>query len=114
MLKKAITVGLASAVAIGFVGHSAAEAGTLRVNPALCPDLREDIRDSRITWGPRDLREDRRDRRVTNCPAAAYSYRPTAVVGVVHAPVRGVYVAPAARYHPVHYRRGTRITVVRY
>lgn len=51
---------------------SAAEAGEWRLNPRLCPDLREDMRDRRHTYGLRDLREDIRDSRTVNCPASAW------------------------------------------
>lgn len=49
-----------------------AQAGEWRLDPRLCPDLREDIRDRRVTYGRRDAREDRRDERVTRCPARAW------------------------------------------
>ncbi|MEO1042754.1 MAG: hypothetical protein AAFX52_10710 [Pseudomonadota bacterium] len=100
-------------LASSFASSSHAQAAGWRLNPALCPDLREDIRDSRVTWSRRDLREDIRDRSVTNCPASAYTYVAPAAVHVTAVPVRpygavpvrpvytGVYVAPRARYRAV-------------
>ncbi|MEM6913807.1 MAG: hypothetical protein AAF511_07500 [Pseudomonadota bacterium] len=91
-------------LASAFALQSNAQAAGWRVNPALCPDLREDIRDSRITWSRRDLREDIRDRSVTNCPASAYTYVAPTRVHVTAVPLRPVYtrayVAPRVRYRP--------------
>lgn len=91
---------------------SVAEAGW-RLDPRLCPDLREDVRDSRVVTGRRDLREDRRDVRYVNCPASAFVY--TAPRGVV------VATRPAlpAYYTKVHIgpngyyavRRGRRVPI---
>ncbi len=65
---------LAAILLTGLAGgvSSAAEAGEWRLNPRLCPDLREDMRDQRRTYGVRDLREDIRDGRTVNCPASAW------------------------------------------
>lgn len=60
------------------------------LNPRLCPDLREDRRDSRVTTSRRDRREDRRDARIVDCPASAYSFVPDAG----QAPNRPIRVAP--------------------
>ncbi|GGY39688.1 hypothetical protein [Parvularcula lutaonensis] len=73
-LKTVITAALAlGAVACASQSQAQAAPGW-RLNPAACPDLREDIRDARVTRSRRDLREDRRDRRVTNCPASAFVF----------------------------------------
>lgn len=54
----------------------AASAGTWRLDPSRCPDLREDRYDRRHNDGWRDRREDRRDERVVRCPARAWYYVP--------------------------------------
>ena len=83
MLKTMIAAGAAFAVV-----SAPAFAGEWRLNPAKCPDLREDYRDRaedrrdrRVNRGPldraedrADRREDRRDERVTVCPASAWDY----------------------------------------
>ena len=87
-----------------------AQAAGWGINPAACPDLREDIRDSRVTWSRRDLREDVRDRAVTVCPVSAYRYTAPARVVAMPAPLvvtpvtvrpvyRRVYVAPRGSYY---------------
>ncbi len=50
--------------------------GTWVLDPLACPDIREDIRDSRITTSRADRREDRRDRRLIDCPPSAYRFIP--------------------------------------
>ncbi len=85
------------------------------LNPALCPDLREDIRDARVTTSYRDLREDHYDRAVTTCPASAWTYPAATSVYVAAVPARplyrGVYVAPRARYYRVRGARRVRVNV---
>jgi hypothetical protein len=82
-----------AAVAIGLslAGVGAAHAGEWRVNPAKCPDLREDRQDRRHNDGWRDRREDRRDERVINCPARAWYYVPS------RGERRGYYSSPRPR-----------------
>ncbi|MEM0930272.1 MAG: hypothetical protein AAGI89_13375 [Pseudomonadota bacterium] len=97
------------------VSQSNAHAAGWRLNPALCPDLREDIRDSRVTWSRRDLREDRRDRAVTNCPASAWTYVAPAGVRVGAVPLRpvytGVYVNPRGYSYRYRAVRPARINI---
>lgn len=107
MSKRSILACGLAFVASVCASHSNAHAAGWRLNPALCPDLREDVRDSRVTWSRRDLREDFRDRAVTRCPASAWTYVAPAGVAVTAVPVRpvytGVYVAP--RPYRYGYRR---------
>ena len=92
-----------------------ASAAGWRLNPALCPDIREDIRDARITRSRRDYREDIRDQSVTVCPASAWTYVVPARTYVAAVPPRpvytGIYVAPRRRYYGYHGRRRVRINV---
>ena len=85
------------------------------LNPALCPDLREDIRDARVTTSYRDLREDRYDRAVTTCPASAWTYPAAGGVYVTAFPARpvyrGVYVVPRPRSYRVRRARRIRVNV---
>ena len=85
-----------------------AEAGEWRLNPAACPDLREDRIDRRQTTSRRDLREDFRDMRQIQCPASAWTYVPSkgerkvarrAYAGptVIYVGKYGYYRAPAHR-----------------
>ncbi|MEM9989474.1 MAG: hypothetical protein AAF723_08140 [Pseudomonadota bacterium] len=94
-----------------------AHAGGWRLNPNLCPDLREDRRDARVTTGRRDLREDRRDRRYVNCPASAWVYvagRQTYAQARPAAPrFTRIYVDRKGHYYGVNGRKNTRIVIVR-
>lgn len=63
------------AIAIGS-SAAVAHAGEWRLNPAACPDLREDRIDRKKTTSRRDLREDLRDMRKIECPASAWTYVP--------------------------------------
>ena len=79
------------------------------LNPALCPDLREDIRDARITTSYRDLREDRYDRAITRCPASAWTYPAATGVYAAAIPVRPVYRRVYVALRPRYYGyRGVR------
>lgn len=51
--------------------------GYFIVSARSCPDLREDVRDSRRHHGRRDRFEDRRDRRVLDCPPRSWDYVPS-------------------------------------
>lgn len=95
-----------------------AEAGEWRLNPAACPDLREDRIDRRVTTSRRDLREDIRDMRRVECPASAWTYVPSkgerrvarrAYTGptVIYAGKRGYY-----RPHVRHNLRPALINIV--
>ena len=44
------------------------------LDPRRCRDIREDVRDARVTESRRDRREDRRDSRVADCPPSAYDF----------------------------------------
>lgn len=72
--KKKLIRGALVALGFGLLGAGAASAGEWRVNPAKCPDLREDYWDRQYDHGRADRREDRRDERVVNCPARAWYY----------------------------------------
>lgn len=72
--KKKLIRGALVALGLGLLGAGAASAGEWRVNPAKCPDLREDYWDRQYDHGRADRREDRRDERVVNCPARAWYY----------------------------------------
>jgi hypothetical protein len=79
-------IAIAALAGLAVLGAANAYAHPPRLNPAQCPDLREDRRDAkesrrdeRIDWSRRDVREDRldrkesrRDRAVVVCPRAAY------------------------------------------
>ena len=87
------------AVLAGFASISAAtaSAGEWVLNPARCPDLIEDRLDQRVVTGPADLREDIRDLRRVECPASAWTYRPSqrekpAATVRVYAGPRAVFV----------------------
>jgi len=71
--------GRAALLAAGLMtlAPASAFAGTWRLNPDRCPDLREDYRDMRRDRGWNDRREDRHDSRVVNCPARAWTYYPS-------------------------------------
>ncbi|MEZ5920815.1 MAG: hypothetical protein R3C60_05630 [Parvularculaceae bacterium] len=58
------------------LGAAPAFAGEWKLNPRLCPDIREDWRDARVTYNRYDRREDRRDRAFTICPRSAFVYVP--------------------------------------
>jgi hypothetical protein len=66
----------AGAIAVGMMAMTplTASAGEWRLNPARCPDLREDFHDMQRDHGWRDREEDRHDRRVVQCPARAWTY----------------------------------------
>lgn len=90
----------------------AASAGTWRVDPRRCPDLREDRYDRRHNDGWRDRREDRRDERVIRCPARAWYYVPDRYERSRYRPdrPRDLYVYRDGR--PYYYDRGgARITL---
>ncbi|MGV6821179.1 MAG: hypothetical protein ACWA5T_11870 [Parvularcula sp.] len=90
-----------------------AHAGEWRLNPRLCPDLREDVRDARVVTGRRDLREDRRDRRVVTCPASAYVWVGDNVrVRPARPTYRTIYVGPRGRYYARRNGKDVRIRVV--
>lgn len=57
------------------------------LDPRRCRDIREDVRDARVTESRRDRREDRRDTRVADCPPSAYDFIVDAGQGPKH-PVR--------------------------
>lgn len=110
-LKTVVTAALAlGAVACASQSEAYAASGW-RLNPAACPDLREDRRDARVTRSRRDLREDRRDRRITNCPASSFVY-----VGnpVTRRPPRphfsAIYVTPAGTFYGI--RGGRRVPIM--
>jgi len=95
------------AIIAGFAA-AAAEAGEWHLNPAACPDLREDRIDRKRTTSHRDLREDVRDIRKVECPASAWTYVPSkgerknvrrvySGPTVIFAGKRGYYRAPV---HP--------------
>ncbi len=111
---------LAAVIAVftfGLAPMSGASAGEWRLDPRKCPDLREDYRDSRVTWSRRDAREDRRDRRVTNCPARAWVYVPSRfeyfAKKPVHPGVVAIYTGPKG-YYRRHDGRDIAIKVVVY
>ncbi|MEM9233482.1 MAG: hypothetical protein AAGA69_04500, partial [Pseudomonadota bacterium] len=86
-----------------------------RLNPALCPDLREDRRDRAVTTGRRDLREDRRVRRYVNCPARAWTYvGPRSSKARIIAPAyTSIYVGRDGYYYGIRDRRTVRIVTIR-
>lgn len=91
---------------------SAQADGAWVLNPALCADLREDVRDARVTTGPGDRREDRRDRRYVNCPARAFSYVGPRGRAVPARPTYSrIYVDPRGRYFGARGGRTVRIVV---
>jgi hypothetical protein len=51
--------------------------GHFLVNARACPDLREDFRDRRQSYGRYNRHSDWRDRRVLECPPRAWSYVPS-------------------------------------
>lgn len=51
--------------------------GYFQVNARACPDLLEDYRDRRSSYGRRGGRGDWRDRRVLDCPTHAWTYVPS-------------------------------------
>lgn len=71
------TLAQAQSVRVPVVRIPATVTGTWVLNPAACPDIREDFRDARYNSGRADRREDRRDQRVINCPSSAYTFVPT-------------------------------------
>ncbi|MDZ4760127.1 MAG: hypothetical protein SGJ21_03550 [Alphaproteobacteria bacterium] len=92
---------------------AAAFAGEWRLQPAQCPDLKEDRRDDRVTHGPGDRVESRRDERVVRCPASAWSYEKGPREGWFGKPKRpiDVIVRPGGHYfHRDH--RGADVAVV--
>lgn len=101
---------------------SSAEAhprGVWRLDPRLCPDLREDFRDARVVRGRRDLREDQRDYAVVRCPASAYVYVPPRGVRAAYLPAlpryyNRVYIGPKRTFYTLHRGRHVPIAVVRY
>ncbi len=70
------TLAQAQSVRVPVVRIPATVTGTWVLNPAACPDIREDFRDARVNTGRRDRREDRRDQRIINCPSSAYTFVP--------------------------------------
>lgn len=100
-LRYILLAGLAATAA------GAASAGEWKLDPALCPDLREDRIDARVDHGPRDRREDLRDMRQVTCPRSAWVYVP----GPGETPPKGLkYAGPlvvhVGRYG--YYRAGPR------
>ncbi len=97
-------------------GAPPAHAGTWRLDPRLCPDLREDIRDARVTYSRRDAREDRRDRRYVNCPARAWVYVPGRYERAKARPAvpvySSIYVNKKGHYYGIRGSRRVRLTVV--
>jgi len=73
-LKPLVRYGILAGIAMA--GASAASAGSWKLDPARCPDLREDRADMRVTHNRADQREDVRDMRVVNCPQSAWAYVP--------------------------------------
>lgn len=63
-----------SRVNIPSVELFATVSGKWVLDPRKCRDIREDVRDARVTQGRRDRREDRQDQRVADCPASAYTF----------------------------------------
>lgn len=113
-------VGLATAQAAP-PGH---RSGEWQLNPRLCPDLREDVRDRRYTYSRRDRREDRRDSRATVCPARAWTYVPSRYEQRRHGrdawryadryrpAYTSIYVDRKGRYYGRLNGRDVRITIV--
>ncbi len=114
-MKTTIIAAMIALFTMGLLPVSSASAGEWRLDPRRCPDLREDIRDSRITWSRRDAREDRRDRRVVNCPARAWVYVPGRFEFLRRRPPHpgavAVYVGPKG-YYRRHDGRDVTIKVV--
>ncbi|NNU16368.1 hypothetical protein HK107_08555 [Parvularcula sp. ZS-1/3] len=103
--------------AVAACASSQANAGW-RLNPALCPDLREDVRDRAVTRGVRDLREDRRDERVVNCPRSAFVYTDARGRALRNPPVLPraygrVYLGPRGAYYTVYGGRRRSLAVIR-
>lgn len=113
MIAKSFVVGALALTAAACAGTSSAQAGAWKLDPRLCPDLREDVRDARVTTSRRDLREDRRDRRVTNCPARAWVYTGHPGKKAVQRPAlprySAIYVDKKGRYYGT--RNGKRVRI---
>lgn len=115
MLKTLLAIGTFSLLAACATDAQAQTAGTWRLNPAKCPDLREDRRDARVVTGRRDLREDRRDRRTINCPARAFTYVAPRGVRVVRTPrpnFSRIYIDRRGHYYGVNGRNRVRLVIV--
>ena len=113
MLIKIIT---AATLTLGTMACASAEpapAHGWRLNPALCPDLREDRRDRAVTYSRRDRREDRRDSRVTSCPARAWTYVGPYPGAAARPPVySSIYIGHNGAYYGVRNGRSIRIRIV--
>ncbi len=112
-MKTALFAGVIALFTIGLAPITGASAGEWRLDPRKCPDLREDYRDSRVTWSRRDAREDRRDKAVTRCPARAWTYVPSRFEYFrkrpAHPGVVGIYVGPKGYYR----RHNGRVIAIR-
>ncbi len=84
-----VRIALLGALTLAAAGT--ASAGEWRLDPARCPDLREDRIDQRVDYGRADRREDIRDMREVNCPASAWTYVPSRGERV---PRKMVYTGP--------------------
>jgi len=96
---------LAGLSALAISGAGPASAGEWRLDPARCPDLREDRIDQRVHYGRADHREDIRDMRQVSCPASAWTYVPApgerVARKIAYSGPRQVYVARHG-YYQVH------------
>lgn len=110
-LKPALIIGAVLTASACYAG--AAHGGSWAFDPALCPDLREDVRDRAVTRSGRDVREDRRDARHVLCPASAWIYRPGPRERVVRARVYAGPTTVVVRQGGYFTPNGARIVLVR-
>lgn len=93
-----------------------ASAGDWRLNPAQCPDLREDYRDSKLIYSRHDIRESYRDTRKVTCPASAWEYVPfhgeKVVRSLTYAGPTVVHVTPTAHHVVAPPYRAPKVRVV--
>ncbi|MDX1291869.1 MAG: hypothetical protein R3265_03570 [Hyphomonas sp.] len=101
---------IAGLAALAMMAAGAASAGEWKLDPARCPDLREDRIDRRVDYGRADRREDVRDMRRISCPASAWTYVPAPGERIArkmaYSGPRQIYVGRHGYYHTVAHRHG--------
>lgn len=101
---------IAGLAALTLMAAGAASAGEWKLDPARCPDLREDRIDRRVDYGRADRREDVRDMRQVSCPASAWTYVPAPGERVtrkmVYTGPRQIHVGRHGYYHAVAHKHG--------